>query len=91
MCHIHFQLPIKSIIVIGSNTSNNGQSHFTEDVHASLKMSRSFWNSDRIGRSLERSAKNEVLEDMWLRYTPMYIDIAGIDLLKSTPVISMYI
>ena len=26
--------------------------------HASLKMSGSFWNNDRIGKSLKRSAKN---------------------------------
>ena len=72
-----YQWPIKSMIVIGSNTFNNGHSSFTtidllymvinsnysntfdngpscftEDVHASLKTSSSFWNNDRMGRSL---------------------------------------
>ena len=31
------QLPIKSMVVIGSNTSDKGQSCFPEDVHGSLK------------------------------------------------------
>ena len=34
--------------------------------HASLKTSRSFWNNDRIGRSLKRSAKNDTFSDFLL-------------------------
>ena len=47
------------MIVIGGNTLDNGQSCFTEDIHASLKTSRSFWNSDRIGRSLSDLPKTK--------------------------------
>ena len=48
------------MIVIGSNTSDNGQPRFTEDVPASLKTSRTLWNSDRIGSSLNKAICQKV-------------------------------
>ena len=70
------------MIVIGSNTFNNGHSSFTTiDLlymviiviivtpstmgnHASLKTSRSFWNNDRIGRSLKSDLPKTVNSDV---------------------------
>ena len=48
---LNSQLPIKSMIVIGSNTSDNGKSRFTEDVSHFMEL--------RQNRQIaKRSAKN---------------------------------
>ena len=49
MFHVNFQLPMR---VIDSNTLDNGQSCFTGDIHASLKITWTLWKSDKIGRLL---------------------------------------
>ena len=48
-----FKFPIKSMIVIGSNTSDNGQSRFTEDVSHFMEL-----RQNRQLALLKRSAKN---------------------------------
>ena len=54
--YLNSQLPIKSMIVIGSNTSDNGQSCFTEDVSHFVEL-----RQNRQLALLKRSAKNMYL------------------------------
>ena len=65
--YLNSQLPIKSMIVIGSNTSDNGQSRFTEDVSHFKKL-----RQNRQLALLKRSAKNEM--DL---YPELFIEKAG--------------